>query len=209
MRKDIHRDLRAAAPQKELEDVVRAVAAAQDALEEGELERATELLTWSKAVAPRSAIIREALGVTHYLAGRFDDAHSELLAYRRLTERQDQNHLLADCARALGRHGKVSEYVYEMADADVPTERVVEGLIVLAGDKADRQDYDGALATLDRAELDPATVRPYHPRLWYAAADICERMGDTGRARDYFEAITAVTDEFFDVDERLAALEGR
>jgi crotonobetainyl-CoA:carnitine CoA-transferase CaiB-like acyl-CoA transferase len=66
---------------------------------------------------------------------------------------------------------------------------------------------DAALAVLDRAGLDPEHMEPWHPRLWYTAADLYERRGDKDRARDYFEAITSTTDDFLDVDERIAALD--
>lgn len=201
------RDLRATAPPAVLDDVVRAVGAATEALEEGNSDHATELLSWAKSVAPRSATLREALGITHYTAGRYAEAHSELLAYRRLSGSHDQNHLLADSARATGRSEKVGEYVEEMIAARVDPARVVEGLIVVAGDRSDSGDLDGALAALQRAGLDPDKVQSWHPRLWYVAADVLERMGRREDARGFFEAILAVDEEFGDVQERIAALE--
>jgi tetratricopeptide (TPR) repeat protein len=207
--RDVHADLRAAAAQQDLEDVVRAFTGAGTALAEGELDRALELLAWAKSVAPRSVMVREALGIARYHAGAFAEAHSELATYRRLSGRQDQNHVLADCARAAGRHEKVAEYVTAMVkDPNVHPERVVEGLIVQAGDRADRGDLRGALAVLERGGLDPDEVQTWHPRLWYAAGDLAERMGDRDGARDYFEAVQAVADDFLDVEERLAALDG-
>lgn len=206
VRRDVHRDLRAAAPPKELEDLIRVVVAARDAVESGEPGRAVELLTWAKSVAPRSVVVRETLGIAAYHAGDFELAHRELLAYRRLSHNQDQNHLLADCARALGRLEKVDEYVSDMAGADVDRARVVEAAIVQAGARADRGDLDGALAALARGGLDDVEIRPYHARLWYAAADLCERQGDRDRAREYFEAIATVDDDFLDVEERLREL---
>jgi tetratricopeptide (TPR) repeat protein len=207
--RDVHADLRAAVAQHELDDLIRAYTAAGEALAEGDLDRALGVLEWAKALAPRSVMVREALGVARYHAGQFAEAHAELAAYRRLSGRQDQNHVLADCARAAGRHDKVVEYVNAMLAADgVHAERIAEGLIVQAGDRADRGDLRGALAVLERAGLDPDEVEPWHPRLWYAAGDVAARMGDVETARDYFEAITAVTDEFLDVEERLAALDG-
>jgi tetratricopeptide (TPR) repeat protein len=191
-----------------VDDVARALAGAASALEEGDTARALELLTWAKAVAPRSAVVRETLGIAAYHAGDFEQAHRELLAYRRMTDRHDQNHLLADSARALGRYDKVGEHVRDMAAARVPEDRLAEAYIVQAGAWSDLGDLRGALGVLERLDLDPDEVRPWHPRVWYAAADLCERMGDHDRARDYFEAITTVTDEFLDVEERLAALEG-
>lgn len=206
VRRDVHRDLRAAAQPKELDDVVRAVVAARDAVEAGDPARALELLGWAKSVAPRSVVIRETLGIAAYHAGEFETAHRELLAYRRLSNRQDQNHVLADCARALGRYDKVDEYVAAMAGAGVDEERLAEAAIVQAGARADRGDLDGAIAVLERAGLDGADIRHYHARLWYAAGDLWERRGDRERAREYFEAIRAVDEDFLDVEERLGDL---
>ncbi len=206
--RDAWRDLRATVPAGVLDDVVKAVGTAAQALEDGDVRRATELLEWAKSTAPRSATIREALGVAHYSAGRYAQAHSELLAYRRMTASADQNHLLADCARATGKPDKAQEYVDEMIRARVDTARTVEGLLVLAGMRVDAGDLEGALRTLSRANLDPETVAPWHPRVWYAAGDVLERLGRHEQARDYFEAILSVDDEFGDVDERLARLPG-
>ncbi|MGH8903091.1 MAG: tetratricopeptide repeat protein [Egibacteraceae bacterium] len=186
--------------------MARAFAAAGNALEGGDVDRATELLIWAKSAAARSAVIREALGVARYLAGDFVGANRELLAYRRLSGRKDQNHLLADCARAAGQSEKVAEYVDEMMRAGVAPDRVAEGLLVLAGERADRGDLRGSLSALERADLNSCRIQPWHPRLWYFAGDLHEQLGDLDRARDYFEAITAVEEDFFDAKDRLAAL---
>lgn len=205
--RDVHADLRGAASGRDLDDVIRAFTSAGEALIEGDLDRAVRLLSWAKAVAPRSVMVREALGVALYQSGDFAAAQAELAAYRRLSGRQDQNHLLADCARATGRDDRVAELIDAMvSDPSVPRDRAVEGLIVQAGHRADRGDLRGAMAVLERAGLDPDEVQPWHPRVWYAAGDLAERMGRLEEARQYFEAITAVEDDFLDVEERIAAL---
>ena len=165
------------------------------------------MLEWAKAVAPRSAAIREALGVLRYTTGDMPGAQSELQTYRRLSGRADQNHLLADAARAAGRREKVVELVDEMIRAGVKSDRVAEGIMVLAGDRADHGDLEGALETLNRTDLAPARVQPWHLRLWYMAGDLSERSGDIDAARDYFEAIVALDEDFGDAADRLAALE--
>lgn len=185
---------------------MKAYAAAGTALLEGETGRAIELLEWAKSAAARSVSVREALGVARYHAEDFAGAHSELLAYRRLSGQQDQNHLLADCARAAGRPEKVAEYIEAMDPAVVPAERIAEGIMVLAGDRADRGDVDAALRTLERVDLAPADVREHHVRLWYLAADLSERAGESDAARDYLEAINAVDPDYLDVADRLAGL---
>ncbi len=188
--------------------MAKAFGAATDALADGDLERAAALLEWAKGVAPRSAAVREALGIVHYQAGDYAAASSELLTYRRLSARQDQNHLLADTARAAGRAEKADEYVEAMVAARVEPERIAEGLLVLAGARADRGDVDGALRALQRADLDPVQVQPWHPRLWWFAAELNERRGDFDAARDYLEAILAIADDE-EVERRLRSLEGR
>ncbi len=203
------RDIRRSARGIDVEDVANAVGTAGLALEEGDVDRAVELLTWASTRAPRSTSIREGLGVAQYLAGAFEEAQRELQAYRRMSGRTDQNHLLADSARALGRTDKVIELVDEMLEAHraglVPDDRVVEAVIVQAGIRADGGDYQGALATLDRAPLGDDVGEP-HARAWYAAGDIAARMGDRERAVEYFRSVAAVDEEFLDVDDRLAEL---
>jgi tetratricopeptide (TPR) repeat protein len=175
----------------------------------GQPERALPYLEWAKSVAPRSAAVREALGIAHYMTGDYAAASAELTAYRRLSGREDQNHLLADSARAAGRPDKVAEYVEAMVrDERVDAERRVEGLIVLAGDLADRGDVEGGLAVLGRAGLHPRRIEPWHPRVWYAAADLSARIGDRAREREFLEAVLAVDEEFLDAAERLQGLEG-
>lgn len=205
---DVYRDLKASARPGEENDVIKAYAAAGTALLEGETARAVELLEWAKSAAARSVAVREALGIARYHAGDFAGAHSELLAYRRLSGQQDQNHVLADCARAAGRPEKVAEYIEAMDPAEVPAERIAEGVMVLAGDRADRGDVDAALRTLERVDLSPSDVREHHVRLWYLAADLSARAGEPDAARDYLEAISAVDPDYLDVADRLADLDG-
>lgn len=203
---EVDRELQAAAGGGQVDEVREAFVAAADALAEGDLDEAVRLLAWTRDVAPGSAAVREALGIAHYHREEFAAAAEELEAYRRLSGSQDQNHLLADCARALGRPGQVASLVKAMRDAGVEEERMAEGLLVLAGEQADRGDLEGALVTLEEADLAPGDIEPYHVRLWYVAADIAERLGDQATAQEYLEAVTAVTEGYLDAEERLAAL---
>lgn len=204
------RDIRRTARQQDVEPVATAVAVAGEALEAGELDRAVELLTWARSRATRSVPIREGLGIALYLAEDFEGAQRELQAYRRMSGRADQNHLLADAARALGRSEKVVELIDEMraahAAGDLPLDRLVEGLIVQAGLRADAGDHAAALAILEQAPL-PEQMGEPHARLWHAAAAVAEQMGDPELAREYYEAVLTVDDEQPDVLERLEALD--
>ncbi len=203
----VYRDIRAATRPGEVEDVAAAVGVAGGAQVVGGEARATELLRWARSRAPRSGAVREGLGVALYLAGAFEEAAAELQAYRRLTGRADQNHLLADCARAARRWDKVTEYVDEMVAQGVDPARIAEARIVQAGALADRGEHERALAVLQQALDADDGVRPWHLRMFYAAGDIAEQHGDEEAARDWFAAAAALDEDFLDVRDRLAALE--
>jgi tetratricopeptide (TPR) repeat protein len=202
----VYRDLKAASG-AQFDKVAIAFAEAGEALAAGDVTRAITLLTDAKQRASRSAVVRESLGIALYLDGRFREAARELAAYRRMSGRHDQNHLLADCARANGQPERAEELVDEMIAADVAVDRVAEGLLVVAGARGDRGDPDAALAALHRIDLEPRVVEPYHLRLWYLAADLEEQRGDGDAAASYLQAIATVDPGFLDVSERLAAAE--
>jgi tetratricopeptide (TPR) repeat protein len=187
-----------------LDDLVKAYAMAGAALAAGDASDAMPYLEWAKSVAGRSSSVREALGIARYQLGDFAAAAAELATYRRLSGRQDQNHLLADCARATGHPERVAEYIEAMTAASgVPRDRLVEGYVVLAGAAGDRGDWEAAFAALALADLSPVKVEVWHRRVWYAAADLAERAGDPSRAREYLEAVLAVDPDYLDAAERL------
>ncbi len=202
----VYRDLKAASG-GDLDRVANAYAEAGEALATGDRARALDLLQEAKRRAPRSAAVREALGIALYLDERFKDAARELGAYRRMSGRQDQNHLLADCARAAGHLDRAEDLVSEMIAAKAPADRVAEGLLVVAGGRSDDGEHDAALAALHRMDLEPRTVEPYHLRLWYLAADISAQQGDADAETGYLQAIATVEPDFLDVADRLTALD--
>src|SRR5262245_61288912 len=75
---------------------------AADLLQRGRDKPALTAAEEAKALAPRSGPVREVLGMALYRNERYREALRELQAYRRITGRPDQNHLIADAYRALG-----------------------------------------------------------------------------------------------------------
>lgn len=208
----VKRELRRTANRAEdVEEAMICLSLGTELLEEREGEEALPYLRWAKHLVPRSGAVREALGAALYLAERYDEALAELQTYRRVTGRPDQNHLIADCHRALGRGTeKVAELVEQMRDdPEVPLDRRIEGVIVWASTLADAGDVGAGRAvlrtTLDELKADEEPTEA-HLRLWYVAGDLAERGGERTVARRWFERIDAVADEFFDVPERLAGL---
>lgn len=191
--------------------VAKALTLAAEAIEADEPETALPYLEWAKSMAPRSPSVREALGVARYLSSDWSGALLELQAYRRFTGRNDQNHLIADCLRGLGRPpGKLAELVREMDVGRDGPERVAEGAIVWASALADHTGPGTGRAVLQRyLETLPATnsLEPYELRMWYVAGDLAERDGDPQAAEQWFRRVAQADPHAFDVAERLAALE--
>jgi tetratricopeptide (TPR) repeat protein len=157
--------------------------------------------------APQAASIRELAGLALYRLGRWKQAINHLEAFVRLTGSVEQHPVLADSYRALGRHDKVDALWDELRRASPGPELMTEGRIVMAGSLADRGELRQAIALLERGPLSPRrTPGPYHLRLWYALADLYERVGDAPRARELFARVAAVDPELADTAERLHAL---
>lgn len=185
--------------------VAGAVSRALQAFADGDFHGALKAAVEAKRGAPRSAMILELLGLSAYHLGWWKEALGELMAYRRITGAHNQNHIIADCFRALGRPEKASEICGEVNRAEVTPEVWAETMIVAAGALADRGALERALRTLARADLNPAVVEPYHLRLWYVRADLLERMGRPDEARELWGKIVAEDAEFFDAQQRLEA----
>jgi tetratricopeptide (TPR) repeat protein len=161
----------------------------------------------AKALSPRSSSVREVLGLALYGEERWADAVSELKAYRRMTGRADQNHLIADALRGLGRGIEAVPLADEaLADRRVPAEVKAEAVIVAASALSDAGRYAEALAFIARAKTRDDVSEPYTLRLWYVKGDVLERAGRDEEAAAEFRRIIRHDPSAFDAAERLAAL---
>ena len=155
------------------------------AIDADRIDVALEALAWAKHQAPRVAPVREAYGVACYLDGDWAKALTELQAYRRMTGRNDQNHLIADSQRGLGRDpAKVAEPVEELlADERVRDDLRAEAVIVWAGALADGGDLNAARAVVRRELARVEDAGDDHVlRLVTVAAELAERDGDPAAA---------------------------
>lgn len=200
---------RATAERETAHRLLQHATAAFAALDERDGRTALPHLQYLKARLPRTGFIREALGVALYLAESYKDALSELQAFRRLTGSVDQNHLMADCIRAVGEgEHRIPGLVEEMEQADeAPTDAArYEGRIVWASWLADSGDVGAGRAVLADLLEEPVGddgVDEHHLRLWYVAGDLAQRGGDDSAARRWFGRITEIAEGFFDTEERL------
>jgi tetratricopeptide (TPR) repeat protein len=176
-------------------------------LERGDAGAAVSEAVKAKQLAPRSAAVREVLGLALYGQGRWQEAVTELKTYKRLTGRPDQNHLIADALRGLGKpQDAVPLADEELRDKTVPPEAKAEAVIVAASALADQQRYAEALAFLQRARTREDVSEPYTLRLWYVRGDILEKAGRRDEAAKEFRKVVRHDSSAFDAAERLSAL---
>lgn len=203
--REVVEDVRAAAGGKS-NRAVALVEEAVAALERDRLSDAIRAAQQAKALATRSGAVREVLGMALYRRGSFREALRELQAYRRLTGRPDQNHLIADCHRALGSPEKALPLVREALDARIGAPARAEAAVVGGSALADLGRYEEALTLLRRFDRGGEAARPYDLRVWYVTGDVLERAGRTRDAARMFRRIVDHDPDAFDAAERLAAL---
>jgi len=179
---------------------------AVDLLERGKPAQAVAPAQVAKALAPRSGAAREVLGIALYQADRFRDALRELQAYRRITGRLDQNHLIADCYRALGSPEKAIDPAREALKSRLPDEVRAEAGIVGASALADLGRFTEALSMLRASPTSERLSRDFDLRVWYVSGDILERAGRRAEAAEEFRRVVRHDPGAFDAAERLARL---
>lgn len=190
--------------------IERRLAEAAGAFERDRISEAVRLLVPLALDHPGVAPIRELTGLALYRAGRWAEAARHLEASRSLTASVDQLPVLADCYRALKRYRLVDQMWEELRAASPPVEILAEGRIVAAGSLADRGRMPEAIALLERVSRTSRRGRGGPPlwdvRTWYALGDLCERVGDSPRARELFSRVVAAEPDMADAAERLATL---
>ncbi len=188
-------------------DTVSRLSRAIELLERGDAGAAVVEARKAKALSPRSASVREVFGLALYGVGAWQEAVAELKAYKRLSGRNDQNHLIADCLRGMGKGRDAPAFADEaLKDRGVPNEVKAEAVIVAASALADDERFAEALAFLGRAKTRDDVAEDYTLRLWYVRGDILERIGRRDEAATEFRKIIRHDAAAFDAAERLAQL---
>jgi tetratricopeptide (TPR) repeat protein len=190
-----------------IRDAQARLARAIDLLERGDAGAAVTEAQKAKKISPRSTSVREVLGLALYGQERWQEALAELKAYRRMTEQVDQNHIMADCLRGLGRPADAIPLIDEELKAKgVSNEAKAEAVIVAASAFADQGRFAEALAYLGRARTRDDVAEDYTLRLWYVKGDILARAGRKEEAATEFKKVMRHDVGAFDAAERLAEL---
>src|SRR5438034_1028099 len=205
--RSVQEGIRQSARPGHADGALRAFEQAVSLLERGRDAAAVTAALQAKELAGRSGAVREVLGIALYRAGRFRDALRELHAYRRITGRLDQNHLIADSHRALGQPEKAIDPAREALRARIPQEAKAEAAVVGASALADLGRSAEALSMLKSLPTDPTRASESDLRIWYATADILARTGRKKEAVEEFRLIMRHDPAAFDVAERIAQLD--
>jgi tetratricopeptide (TPR) repeat protein len=205
--RDILEEVRRTTRPSAQRDALARLARAIELLERGDPGAAIAEAEKARAISPRSASVREVLGLALYGQGRFQEAIKELKAYKRISGRNDQNHVIADSLRGVGRPLEAIPLADEaLRDRHVSNEAKAEAVIVAASALADEGRSAEALAFLGRARTRADIAEPYTLRLWYVKGDILERAGRPSDAAAEFRKVVRHDASAFDAAERLARL---
>lgn len=203
---DITKELRATARPGKGDILVKVFADAVAAFMADDYDEAIRLGEQSKHIALRSIAAREFLGLAYYRAGRWNEAARELSAFRRISGSTEQNPVLADCYRAMGKPERAVELCDEIDRSAVHEAVYFEGAIVAAGALTDMNRLDEAVARLEALDLRPDVAEDHHIRAWYMIGDLLVRRGRFTQAREWFEAVAAADPDATDAPERVAKM---
>ena len=190
------------------EHLVERAEAAYGAYERGRFQDALRAIKPVADEAPRVAAVRELAGLAAYRSGRWRSAAAHLQAFGTLSDSTEHLPVLMDCQRAMHKPKKVAALWSELRQSSPDPDVLAEGRIVAAASLADSGDLNGAIAMLANAGASKALRNPSerHLRQWYLLGDLYERAGDVPKAREYFERVSRVDAEAYDVPERLRGL---
>ena len=137
----------------------------------------------------RLARVREAVALTAYAAGEYQDALREFRTYRRMTG--DDTHVAAqvDCERALGRPEKALQLAEEVDQERLDRAARVELAMVVSGIREDQGDLAGAHDALQVPELDRRRGYPFSPRLFQRQADVLAALGRRDEAAQWRRSV--------------------
>jgi tetratricopeptide (TPR) repeat protein len=206
---DVVEELRATARPGKADIAIKVLSEAAAAFAEEDYSTAIRLGEQAKHMALRSVSARELLGLAYYRAGRWQEAARELAAFKRISGTTDQNPVLADCHRAMGKPQRALELCDEIDERSSSPAVAYEAAIVAAGALADMDRLDDAIRRLERLDLRPAVAEAHHVRLWYMLADLLERRGRYTQAKEWFSAAAAADPDLTDAPERASRLRTR
>jgi tetratricopeptide (TPR) repeat protein len=130
------------------DDAKRAAEQLARAREAGELRDARKAGIKAKIAAPRSAWVREQLGLIAFELDELHEATQELLAYRRFTGDHRHDAILAECYRREGKPARALDLLAKVKRSEVQTKTWIDVQVARARALADTGRSDTAFTLL-------------------------------------------------------------
>ena len=159
----------------------------------------------AKELSPRSATVREMLGLSAYRSGKWDEALRELRTFRRLTGDLIHYPVEMDCLRALRRPEDVIKAWERLESYDISPTINNEARVVYASFLLDQNRARDAWPVIKPGRL-VASPTQGELRRWYVAARVALEAGDKEAARRLVAALDEQEPDFEGVDELRKAL---
>lgn len=160
----------------------------------------------AKQLAPRSATVRELLGLSAYRSGQWEEGLRELRTFRRISGDLVHMPVEMDCLRALGRGDDVRKTWQLIEEHDVSPTVSHEARVVYASFLLDEGETKEAWRVIKPGRL-VASPTAGELRRWYVAARVAIAAGDQEAARRLVGALDQHDPEFEGIDELRRALQ--
>ena len=148
--------------------------------------------------AARVDVVREALGLTAYITGRYAEALRELRTYRRMSDDYSHIPLEADSERGMGRPEKALRFIEGVPLARLDAEAKIELALVTSGARAETGDHEGGLSVLEKIIVENLDSE-LAARVQLIKADRLEELGRLDEAtelRAEWEAVLEDNEDF-------------
>ena len=192
-------------PKDRRQPALRHLSAALEAFADERYPAALTELRKAKKLAPRSATIRELMGLAAYRSGQWEEALRELRTFRRLTGDLIHYPVEMDCLRALNRPEDVIKAWEKLQDFDISPTINHEARVVYASFLLDQNRPRDAWAVIKPGRL-VASPTQGELRRWFMAARVALAAGDKEAARRLVTALDEQEPDFEGVDELRNAL---
>jgi len=192
-------------PKDRREPAIKLLTKALEAFVDERYPTALADLRKAKSLSPRSATIRELLGLSAYRTAKWEEGLRELRTFRRLTGDLIHYPVEMDCLRGLNRPDDVTRAWDRFQTYDVSTTINHEARVVYASFLLDRGRPHDAWAVIKPGRL-VASPSQGELRRWFVAARVAMEAGDHDAARRLIAALDEQEPDFEGVDDLRRAL---
>jgi tetratricopeptide (TPR) repeat protein len=192
-------------PKDRREPALAHLAKAMESFADERYPAAANDLRKAKQLSPRSATVRELLGLSAYRSGKWEEALRELRTFRRLTGDLIHYPVEMDCLRALDRAEHVIKAWDRLQGQEISATINHEARVVYASFLLDQGRARDAWPIIKPGRL-VASPTQGELRRWYVAAKVALEAGDPDAARRLVAALDEQEPDFEGVDELRRAL---